>query len=258
MKRFLRIAAIVVGSLVAFVAIIVFIAFRATAGIVETADHFFAATRIDNVPGARIYLSDAFNRNVAETQLRAIIERSGFGRMRDVSWNSRSIENGRGKLEGELTTSDGTRLPLTLLLVKEGDAWKIDEIGKTAGDAAAASLPTNAEQVALVRAAMHEFAVSANQKSMAHFRDSVSSLWQSQMSAADLDKAFRTFTDSGIDFLLLDRVSPQFDVQPAIDENGVLVIQGHYPTTPNQLFFTQKFVREGMEWKLIGLHLQAK
>lgn len=263
MSKGLRVTAIVVGAVVAFVALVVFIVFRATAGLVETADHFFAAARIDNVPGARLYLSDGFNRNVTEPELHAIIARSGLGRMRDTSWNSRSIENGHGELEGELTTTDGAHFPLKFLFVKERGEWKISEIHKTVGDADAgsapvdASPPTNAQQVALVRAAMHEFAVSVNSRSMAHFRDTTSNLWQSQTSVADLDKAFRPLIDSGFDFLAFDRLSPQFDVQSAVDENGVLVIQGHYATAPKQLFFVQKYVREGVEWKLIGFHVHS-
>lgn len=259
--RFLRIVAIVVGSLVGLVALIAVVAFVATAGIVKTADQFFAVARTDNVPGARLYLSDGFNRNLTEPQLHELIQQTGIGKMSDVSWHNRSIENGHGTLEGTLTTTDGAHVPLALQLVKEGGDWKIreirsaDAVGATPVDA---GMPSNAAQVALVRAAMHEFAVSVNSKSMAHFRDTTSNLWQSQMTVADLDKAFRTIIDSGFDFLLFDRLSPQFDVQSAIDGDGVLVIQGHYATTPKQMFFVQKYVREGVEWKLIGFRVKTE
>lgn len=265
MKKFLRIAAWAVGGLVAFIAVIAAIAFYATSGIVETADRFLAASRTDNVPGARIHLSDAFNRSLTEPELHALFQRSGLDRMKDVSWHSRGIQNGHGKLQGEMTTTDGAHLPLALRFVKEGGAWKISGIRKTLPDEdqaadtpANAGMPTNAQQVAMVRTAMHDFAVSVNDKSMAHFRDTVSSLWQSQVKVADLDAGFRAAIDSGSDFLVFDRVSPQFDAQPSIDDNGVLVIQGHYPTTPQQLFFVQKYVREGVEWKLLGFRIQTK
>lgn len=265
MKKFLRIAAIVVASLAAFVAVIVFVAFRATAGLVDTADHFFETVKTGNVLGARTFLSAGFNRNNTEAGLRAILERSGLDRVMNVSWQSRSVENGRGKLEGELRTTNGDHFPLELLLVKEGDAWKIETIHKTLAGADDPALgrpdggiPTNAQQVAMVRAAMHDFAVSVSEKSMAHFRGTVSNLWQSQADVSKLDDAFRNVLDSDVDFRIFDRLTPEFDSQPAVDDNGVLVIQGHYATMPKQLLFVQKYVREGVEWKLVGFHVNSR
>jgi len=265
MKKFLRTAAIVAAVVIAFAAIVIVIALRATAGLVETADHFFATAKTGNVPGVRTFLSAAFNRNNTDAGLRAILDHSGIARVQDVSWQSRSVENGHGRLQGELRTTDGDRFPLELLLVKEGEAWRIDTIHKTlVGDddppasTSGGTLPTNAQQVAMVRAAMHDFAVSVHDKSMAHFRDTVSNLWQSQVDVATLDNAFRNVLESGADFSIVDRMSPEFDAQPALDDNGMLVIQGHYATRPMELTFVQKYVREGVEWKLFGLHVDSR
>ena len=57
---------------------------------------------------------------------------------------------------------------------------------------------------------------------------------------------------------MLDNYSPQFSSKPTIDDNGVLVIAGHYPTKPNQVYFQQKYIYEGLGWKLIGFSADIK
>jgi len=34
------------------------------------------------------------------------------------------------------------------------------------------------------------------------------------------------------------------------------VIEGKYPTEPQTLHFSYKYAKEGMEWKLFGLHVR--
>ena len=49
-----------------------------------------------------------------------------------------------------------------------------------------------------------------------------------------------------------------FEGEPEIDFNGVLVVHGYFPTHPDQLVFTQKYVMEQEQWRLLGLHIQFR
>jgi len=63
---------------------------------------------------------------------------------------------------------------------------------------------------------------------------------------------FKAFVEARLDLMVLDSVPVQFDGQPFFDENNVLVVKGHYDTSPDRVTFEQSFIREGLSWKLIG------
>lgn len=94
----------------------------------------------------------------------------------------------------------------------------------------------------LVAESMHVFAESVKEKSMAKFHSHISNLWQSRFTVDKLDKAFGAFYGMNAELTVLDNYSPQFSSKPTIDDNGVLVIAGYYPTKPNQVYFQQKCI----------------
>jgi hypothetical protein len=87
---------------------------------------------------------------------------------------------------------------------------------------------------------------------MANFRNHVSSLWRAQYSVADLDRAFGEFYQAGVDLTVLENFAPRFTSGPRLDEQGVLVVSGNYPTRPVRYHFEHRYVYEGSGWKLIG------
>ena len=103
---------------------------------------------------------------------------------------------------------------------------------------------------------MHVFAESVNSKSMQSFHDYISHLWQQQFSVKQLDDAYGKLYAANVDLTVLDRYSPQFSSKASIDEDGVLLIAGVYPTKPSKVVFSQKYIYEGLGWKLMGFNIQ--
>ena len=147
-------------------------------------------------------------------------------------------------------------MPVTIGFVKGGQSWKIYSIRKPASglqtESGSVQMPAEAAQVEFVRTAIHVFAESINEQSMRKFFDHSSNLWQEQTTIEELDQAFVAFYDLGADLTVLDGYSPIFDPVPLLNEDGVLILSGYYPTKPNQLYFEQKYVYEGLGWKLMG------
>ena len=52
--------------------------------------------------------------------------------------------------------------------------------------------------------------------------------------------------------------SPKFDVEPTVNEDGILVLEGHYPTKPSRLMFKLSYIYEGVDWKLVGTNVNIK
>jgi len=85
-------------------------------------------------------------------------------------------------------------------------------------------------------------AADGNAKDFSEFHKYVAVLWQRQVTAEKLAQVFKPFTDSNLNLLPLDNYSPVFDGTPSINEDGVLVIKGHYPTKPSKVLFQLKYV----------------
>ena len=125
-------------------------------------------------------------------------------------------------------------------------------------DASVLQLPTENEQIELVSRTMNVFAVSVNEKSMQKFYDHISSLWKKQLSVKKLDEAYGKLFGAGVDLTVLSQGSPRFSSEAVIDENGVLVLIGHYPTRPTRVSFKQRYIYDGLGWRLLGFSINFR
>lgn len=251
---------IVIGVVVLFVAAVSTV-FVMTSGMVDTADAFFNAVKQKDISKARSYLSEDFKASTDENALKEFLSKGAILSFKETSWSNRQFSGGRGELDGSVTTETGGVVPLKMMFVKEHGAWKIYAIQKpTAGLQSAESSPTapgKAEQVALVKQSMHDFIVSVDRKNMDYFRGTVSQLWQKQVTTQQLNDAFVSVIKSGANWSVLERIEPILASEAKVDENGVLLLAGRYPTEPN-VHFEQKYVYEGVAWKLVGFSIRAK
>lgn len=258
MKTFLKILA-GIGALVviAFIAIIFM-----TAGMSDTADKFFAAVKSDNYDEAYSLLSEDFKSNTSKSQLKEYLTKNSLDKFKEARWESRSVNGGRGELNGSITTESGGVVPITLGFVKGENDWSIYSIKKPASgiqeETETAAMPSEQGQIKLVSEAMHVFAVSVKEQSMLKMFNHVSNLWQKQFSVAKFDEAFGSFYQFGDALMVLDKHSPQFSAKATIDEDGVLLLKGLYQTKPNQLHFEQQYIYEGLGWKLVGFNANVK
>lgn len=256
MKTLLK---IVVGLFV-IAGLIVALAFYFTSDLSKTADEFFTAVKAKDYGKASQYLSEDFRAATSQTELAAFLDRSAITAFKSASWSNRSVSNGRGELDGSITTDSGGVVPIKLGFVKENGNWRIHSLYKPkaglAGDNAAPPLPTDAEVAALVKAALHQFALSANAKDFSGFHKYISHLWQTEITVEKLNDVFKPFM--AIDLLPLDDMTPEFDGAPSTSDTGTLTVKGHYPTRPSQVIFELGFVYEGVGWKLVKVNLNIK
>jgi hypothetical protein len=73
--------------------------------------------------------SAGYHGRVSQGQFAAIVaQHAVLGQNADASFMKRSVENDVATLEGTLVAADKTQVPAVFRLVKEGGAWKIDEM----------------------------------------------------------------------------------------------------------------------------------
>lgn len=255
MKNLLK---IVIGLASVFVLGIAFV-FYLTAGMADSANSFFMAIKNGDISKAHSYLSEDFKTSTDEVALKEFLSTSALVNFKEASWSSRQVSGGIGELNGAVTTNSGGIVPLKLIFVKENDDWKIYAIQKpTAGlhqEEASPSIPTEKEQEALVQRAIFDFGTSINNRDMTVFRNSISTTWQKQVTKEQLEEAFSEFYESGGDFTVLSVLRPKIDPVSGFGDNGELILTGYFLSGKHKVTFTQKYIYQGIAWKLFGFSL---
>jgi hypothetical protein len=257
MKKFLKI-------LLGFIVVILLIigaAFYFTAGIAKVGEDFFDSVADNDISGAYEMLAQDFKDGTSQQQLLEYLQSNSMDQVDSVSWDSRNVNMGRGEMQGTLTTKAGSSIPISVSLVKEDKQWKIYSLLRKQsgiqGSADSVVMPSEPEQISLVSESMAVFAKSVSEGSMATFHSHISNLWRKQHDVEKLDDAFASFYSIQANFSFLQSVSPIFSEPPSLDENKVMKITGYYPLAKETVYFEQKYIKEGLSWKLLGFNIRS-
>ena len=257
MKKFFTI----VGVIIAFVTILLVAIFFLTSGITDSADDFFKNVKAKNYSDAYSNLSVDFKKATSEEDFIIFLKSSGLIGFKSSFWNSRSIENSRGKLYGTVKTENSS-IKTTINFIKEDGDWKIfsiktDNAGLQNRDFKTNNnIPPEKELVILVDESLNKFAHSVNMKNFKGFHSYIAHLWSKQVTIEKLNTIFKVFMDNNINLLpLLKSSSPTFTSKPTL-KKGILMIKGYYPTKSTKIVFELDYIHEGLSWKLIRINIK--
>ena len=105
---------------------------------------------------------------------------------------------------------------------------------------------------------MLAFNEAVQDKNFAGFhKHELATVFRDQMPVEKFTTVFKEFLDKGYDISNIAKSEPVFDEPPKIDSNGVLVLKGSYPTKPNKVIFTLKYLQEKSAWKMVGINVQV-
>jgi hypothetical protein len=122
----------------------------------------------------------------------------------------------------------------------------------------APKLPSDAELKALALESLMSFNQAVVGKDFTPFHKHIAARWRAEVTPTKLKTLFESYIDQGVDLSFIKGIDPTFQPAPAIDADGVLVLQGSYPTEPTKLDFRLKYMVEKKAWKLIGIKVEAK
>jgi len=202
-----------------------------------------------------------------------------------------SMKDGDISLEGTVTAFAGVQVPVSMVLTREhgalcllklrtgatpskfakdtGNRFSLIGKGVAFNDAANQPLPSEKVLRQLIEDDLVLFNDALQRHSFAIFYNSVSYSWQQQLTLKQLQHAFQPFIDKKINLGKLRLLTPVFDVPPAIDPDGLLILVGHYPPQPSltgtneanptgmfRVYFTMRYTYELPKWKLLGIDVQ--
>jgi hypothetical protein len=243
-----------------FAGLVVFLVggiFALTRPVVDASEQFLAMLGQGRVAEAYASTADGFRAQHDEASFTAAVNQLGLTEFATASWHSRQIENQTGAAEGTVTTKSGGTRPLSIRLVREGGRWAVDGIRyggvEVASIKAPLSVPPETELERLLAESLLGFNQGVRAKDFTTFYARLSDVFKTQTSPEDLRETFQVFIDKDVDIAAIENVKPQVAPAPAVNDQGVLVVAGHYPTQPAQVRFELKYVHESAGWKLLGL-----
>jgi len=136
-----------------------------------------------------------------------------------------------------------------------GAAEKAEKESKATDESdEAAKVPDGQKLTELVNSSVSSFGRGVKKKDFSTFYEETATIWQKQTSPEELREAFKDFFNKHLDLAsAIKELQPVFNKTAKIDSNGVLLVQGYYPTTPNRILFKLKYVDEDGDWKLVGI-----
>ncbi len=253
---------------------IIFWVFRLSAPMVTEGENFLNTLGSGSTQAAYAMTSATLRSGQTQEDFARTTKAYGLDGFQSASWSNRKINNDRGILEGTARTKTGGSVPLTIEMILENGIWKVlsikgPQVGASTGPVIenepddisipALAAPTPDEASRLVLASILAFNDAVQAKSFDAFHAGISTQWQEQITPAKLLEVFQSFISSEIDLTPVKSVSPVFKSPPAMNDDGILLLEGSYPTTPNKVYFKLKYVaQDDKAWKLFGLNINVK
>ncbi len=143
--------------------------------------------------------------------------------------------------------------------------WRIFEI--TANDLAGKELPidqvrsltvpSKTQLASLVSETMGDFSRAVKKKDFSDFFNNTSRLFQIQSTASRLQSAFAGF-DSQAEVPQIPQHDPVITKDAYLDPEGLLKVEGYFPTKPQATTFRLSYLYEKPHWKLLGMNVAMK
>jgi len=193
------------------------------------------------------------------------------------NWSKDEPQDSEVKLTGEVRSAAGKTVPIIVRLTLERGEWRVfslrtpDRSGKKEIDqfslvgkgdafntAASHEIPSLETIQKLTRDSLLLFNDAIQRQDFANFYSKVSQEWQDQLTLGQLQRAFQPFIDNKVDIHDIENLPPFFDKAPQVQSDGILIVEGHYPSKPLAAFFRLRFSYNFPYWKLFGVELQVR
>ena len=261
MKKGCLIALAVVFALgVIAVAIILFV-FGLTSGAVRSGEDFLGLIGSGKIAAAYESASPTLKSQQTLESFTQNVKTLGLTDYASASWSNREVKNDRAHLEGSIKTHAGGKIPLDMDLVKESGTWKVIYLsGPKSGVTTSQSgkqIPSDKQSKTLILDSLLDFNQAVQAQNFDAFHAKISRAWQDQITSARLKEVFQQFIDKKLDISGIKTVDPVLSEPPQINSDGLLVLQGYYPTHPLKVNFRLKYIYEHPEWKLFGIQVNV-
>lgn len=149
----------------------------------------------------------------------------------------------------------GNKMKLDGMEYRRTGGFDISDSEKTSDTTKTETIPTEELLRPVASETIRDFDAAVQQGDFSDFYSTVSEMWQSQMTSADLDRAFAPLADKKNDYKLKPDAPLSFSSKPTVKDE-VLEINGSYQNVKGKnIAFRLRYVEENNVWKLLGIRL---
>lgn len=157
-------------------------------------------------------------------------------------------------------------LSFTVKYIRQDSEWKLVGIHISTEETPVGAtpksekheVPSEDQQILLTNRSMALLAQAVGRDDFTEFYGSIAKLWQQQITQEKLRERLTVFIEKKISLTIIEGVSPVFSEPARIDNDGLLVLKGRYPTKPYEVEFELDYYYEDAEWKLFGFNINTR
>lgn len=82
--------------------------------------------------------------------------------------------------------------------------------------------------------------------------------FQDAYTAEQLAETFKVFREQEIDLMVVAAMDPVEAGEPSFNEDGVMVLTGHFETQPQQIIYELELLLEAGAWRMIGINVNIE
>ncbi len=231
----------------------------------DTVEGFVDALAAHDYDKGKRFLTQGLRSGLGASQLAAYAQHTGIDTGGELSWTDGTVAEDHGELAATLTASQGAApIPLRFQLSKQGNTWKIAKIERgvrtdVEGKTKVLYAPETSEVLAMVRRTTSAFTEATMSANLARVRTLASNAYRQRLTKEAFRRAFGEFGPGGVDISPTTRLDPQLIAIPSLTPNGMLLVEGIYPTKPSRVLFSYQYVPDPSgEWKLAGLNVSVR
>lgn len=172
----------------------------------------------------------------------------------EIRFTMLGVNVGKYKID---KAASGNSMTLNGMVYKKSGGLAIsDSNGDQPSDNASAEIPAKDEMDELVAQTMTDFDAAVQAGDFTDFHSNISEMWQKQITADKLQESFAQFIKQKIVLTPKTNSNPIYSPKPALDENGMLVVNGKYTTTVGKTpQFKLTYLKEDSGWRLFGIRI---
>ncbi|MGI8639696.1 MAG: hypothetical protein ACR2MG_07055 [Pyrinomonadaceae bacterium] len=171
---------------------------------------------------------------------------------KEIRFSLLGFDSGKYKID---QAPAGNRMKLDGMEYRRTAGFSTEDSENKTDATTSGEVPTEDELRPIASKTIQDFDDALQQGDFADFYSTVSETWQSQITAAELDKAFAPIAAQKNNYKLKADAPLVFSSKPALKDD-VLEINGGYQNVKGKnIPFRLKYIKESDDWKLLGIRL---
>jgi hypothetical protein len=238
---------------------------RPDSALLQEAELFFGRLRDQQVAAAYAMLAEESRATTDFKQFEWGVEALGLAGNQGVKWAEPYLDDDYGRVEGEVTTRNGSPLKQELVFFRKGRKWELhivreppDSTARLLLEEAMASQPAPEGMRELAAETIGRLADALESGDFGIFHRDMAPQLREGLTPEALAESFAWLAEPELelDWKALRGAAPVLEGKPVVDPEGRLALAGHVEAGGKRVGFQMDFVYETPMWMLTAIRIR--